>query len=58
MIIPGVEGVVQATCFNLTTESIQKKAPECMATYVLLGRVVAFQKTVDTGGYFSAVITK
>ena len=58
VIMPGVERIVQATYFNSTTESIQKKAPECIVTYVLSGRVVAFQRTVDAGWCFSAVINK
>lgn len=58
MMIPRVERVMQATGFNWTTESIEKKAPECLVTYVLLGRVVAFQRTVGDTVCFSAVINK
>lgn len=59
IIIPGLERVVQATHFNLTTQSTQKKALECIVTNVLLGRGVAFQRTVDAGGWcFSAVANK
>lgn len=49
MIIPGLERVVQVARFNLTTQSLQKKALECTVTYVLLGRGVAFQRTMDAG---------
>lgn len=59
MIIPGLERVVQVAHFNLTTQSLQKKTLECVVTYIPLGRGVAFQRTVDAGGWcFSAVANK
>lgn len=53
---PALERVVQATNFSLTTQSMQKKGLECIVAYVFLDRGVAFQRTVDAGGWrFSAL---